>query len=475
MLIKSGSRKKVVLIESQSPGHHVFSMVLLPRIGIILLGTILRNMGYDVTIIVENFHGIDWKKIQEADIVCISLITCTSIGGYKIAKRCREMGKTVIIGGSHPTFMAEEAAQYADYVCIGEAEWSFPELVNAILRNDSNPKDVNGIAYKMDELLIKTKPSRPVTSQDLNNFPFPDFSLIYGNPKMKITPIVSSRGCPHSCDFCSVIVMFGRKMRYRNEDNVFEEIKDQKPRHIFFYDDNFTINKERTWNILTRIMSLPKNKRPTWSAQVDVGIASDKDLIRFMGKSGCEYVYVGFESINQKTLEAYNKKQDIGKIKRCIEAFHKNGINIHGMFVFDPKNDNSDIIDETCRFVEDTKIETVQFLNLTPLPGTPLWQREEKNLLTRDWSLFDAHHTVLEAQKMTTLNMQEETINAMKRFYSLSRVWSLYREGNKLAARFRMLGWYIVKKWERDEKGNNKYLEFLKLRSMFLDEFRIKK
>lgn len=472
MLIRSEVRKKIVLIESRSPGRHVFSMILLPRIGIILLGTILRNMGYDVTVIVENFHKIDWKIIQNADLICVSLITSTSIGGYEIAKKCKEMGKIVIIGGSHPTFMTEEAAQYADYVCIGEAEWSFPKLVNAILRNDSNPREIKGVAYKIDEVLIKTGLTPAVTEQDLDDFPFSDFSLIYGNPKMKITPIISSRGCPHSCDFCSVIVMFGRKMRYRSEDNVFEEIKDQKPRHIFFYDDNFTINKERTWNILTRIMSLPKNKRPTWSAQVDVNVASDKDLIRFMGKSGCDYVYVGFESINQKTLEAYNKKQDIGKIKRCIEAFHQNGINVHGMFVFDPKNDDSSVIDETCRFVEDTKIETVQFLNLTPLPGTPLWQREEKNLLTRDWKLFDAHHIVLEAKKMTTLNMQQETINAMRRFYSLPRAWSSYRAGNKLAAKLRVLGWNITRKWEKD---NKEYLEFLKLRSRFMDEFKIKK
>lgn len=472
MIIKNSKKKKVVLIESRSPGRHVFSMVLLPRIGIILLGTILRNMGYDVTVIVENFHKIDWKIIREADLVCVSLITCTSIGGYEIAKKCKEMGKTVVIGGSHPTFMAEEAIQYADYVCLGEAEWSFPELVNAILSNDSNPREIRGVAYKADELLIKTGPAPAVTARDLDDFPFPDFSLIYGNPKMKITPIISSRGCPHSCDFCSVIVMFGRKMRYRSEDNVFEEIKDQKPKHIFFYDDNFTINKDRTWNILTRIMSLPKNRRPTWSAQVDVGVANDEDLVKFMAKSGCEYVYVGFESINQKTLEAYNKKQDIEKIKRCIRAFHQSGINVHGMFVFDPKNDDLKVIDETCRFVEDLKIETVQFLNLTPLPGTPLWQREEKNLLTRDWSLFDAHHIVLEAQKMTTLDMQKETINAMRRFYSLPRAWSMYKINNKLAAKLRAVGWHIVRNWEGD---NQEYLEFLKLRLRFLDEFKIKK
>lgn len=464
MIIKSSARKKVVLIESRSPGSHIFSMVLLPRIGIVLLGTMLKAMGYDVTIFIENFHKINWKIVQEADVVCISLITCTSMGGYEIAKKCREMGKTVIIGGSHPTFMADEAAQYADYVCIGESEWSFPELIDAILKGNTDPDKINGVVYIRNGELIKTPSARIVTAQNLDGFIFPDFSLIYGKPKMSVTPIMSSRGCPHDCDFCSVIVMFGREMRYRSEDNVIEEIKYQKPNYIFFYDDNFTINQKRTVNILEQIMKLPVGNRPTWSAQVDVGLAKNEELVRLMKKSGCEYVYVGFESISDATLAAYNKKQNREKIRHFMEVFHGNGINVHGMFVFDPRNDDGRLIDETSKFINAEKIATVQLLNLTPLPGTPLWEREEKNLLTRDWSLLDAHHVVLKANKMTSYEMQMKTIQAMKDFYSLSRAWSAFRGGNNMVAKFRALGWNIARKWE----GNNKdYLDYLKLIDKF--------
>lgn len=458
MIIKSG-KKKIVLIESRSPGSHIFSMVLLPRVGIILLATILRNLGYEVVVFIENFHKIDWKMVEEADLVGISTITCTTVRGYEIASKCREMRKTVVIGGSHATFMAEEATRYADYVCIGEAEWSFPELANAILREDADPKKINGVAYRENGQFIKTPKAQIVTASDLDRFPFPDFSLIYGKPKMKITPIMSSRGCPHNCDFCSVIVMFGREMRYRSRDNVIDEMRYQNPNYVFFFDDNFTINPKRTTEILEDMLRFPRSKRFNWSAQVDVGVARNRELVKLMKKSGCEYVYVGFESIIKETLEAYNKKQDIDKIRNCIEVFHAEGINVHGMFVFDSRNDDKSAINETMRFIKETKIETVQLLNLTPLPGTPLWSRVEKDLLTRNWSLFDAHHVVLPARKMTEYDLQMETVNAMKKFYSLSGSVSSLWGGNSLVAKFRALGWNIARQWE---KNNEDFLKFLK-------------
>lgn len=469
MIIRTNRKKKVVFIESRSPGSHIFSMVLLPRIGIILLATMLRNIGYEVTVIVENFHGIDWSVVAEADLVCASVITCTSPGGYGIVQRCKEMGKTVIVGGSHATFMAEEATRYADYVCIGESEWSLPELVNAILKGHADPKKVGGIAYReggSEGQFIVTEKARVVLASDLDRFPFPDFSLIYGKPQIKITPIMSSRGCPHNCDFCSVIVMFGREMRYRSEENVINEIKHQKPNYIFFYDDNFTINQKRTMNILEEKMRLPGSNKLTWSAQVDVGLAKNEELVKLMKISGCEFVYVGFESISDETLKGYNKKQSREKIREFMRVFSKAGIGVHGMFVFDPRNDDKSLIRETLEFAKREKISTIQFLNLTPLPGTPLWTREEKNLLSRDWSLFDAHHTILEGKKMSTYEMQVETINAQKEFYSLKRAAASLLGGNALVAKFRATGWYIAGSWK---KNNKDFLEYLKWREEFVE------
>lgn len=466
MIIKSSDKKNIVLIESRSPGSHIYSKVLLPRLGILLMGTILSDKGYNVTVFIENFHEIDWKVVGGADIVCISVITCTAPRGYKLAAMCKKMGKKVIIGGSHSTFMAKESAQYADYVCVFESEWSLPQLVDAIFLDNINPLSIKGLVFEDKHnrgSVVQTGPPRVVTESDMDAFPFPDFSLIYGRPKMSTMPIISSRGCPHSCDFCSVIVMFGRKMRYRSDESVIEEIKYQSigredPGQIFFYDDNFAINKTRTARILEKIMSIPEGRRPKWMAQIDVGAAKDKELVRLMKRSGCMYVYVGFESVNEQTLAAYNKKQNLEEIETCIKTFNDEGINVHGMFVLDSRNDDQSVIDKTSDFIKRMDIATMQLLNMTPLPGTPLWAKEEKNLLTRDWSLFDGHHLVLKADKMPTYEMQIETIRAMKRFYSLPRALQKLVEGNWPVAGLRALGWNIVRKWAKDNKN---FLELL--------------
>lgn len=459
MIIESGNRKRIVVIESRSPGKHVFSKIFLPRLGVVLLGTILKKK-YDVAVMIENFQELDWKIIKEADIVVISIITCTASRGYEIAQKCRLMGKRVIIGGSHATFMWQEAILYADYVCRGEAEKSLPDLIDAIFfsSGDFDFGEIGGLVYKnVDGEIFSNKINGFISVGDLNNMPFPDFSLIAGQPKIETTPIITSRGCPHNCDFCSVIPMFGQEMRYRSVDNVIEEIKYQNPKRVFFYDDNFVVDKKRAAEILERMIRL--GRRISWSAQVTVKVARDKEFLALMKRSGCHYVCIGFESVNKETLVAYNKKQSIEQLKESACEFKRFGINVHGMFVLDPRNDDAKVIQETYEFAVKNKISTVQFLNLTPLPGSDLWPKTEKDLITRDWSKFDGHHVVLSTRKMTEIDMQIKTIKAMEKFYSLPRALKGFLTHGLTTGVFRLVGRSLVGKWTKD---NKEFLDFLR-------------
>lgn len=447
--------RKIVLIEPRSPGEHIFSMILLPRVGIVLLAAILRKQGYDVTVMIENFHPLNWDVIKKTDLVGISIITCTTPRGYEIAQKCRDLGKITIMGGSHATFLPEEATLHADYVCLFESERSLLLLVNALLLDESDPSKIAGIAYRdIDGQMIKTKSEKIVLN--LDELPFPDYSLIYGHPKMSITPIITSRGCPFHCDFCSVIQMFP-EMNYRSVENVIEEIKYQNPSHIFFYDDNFAVKKSRTKEILEKMLKLPKC--PTWSAQVRVDIAKDKELMDLIKKSGCEYLYIGLESINPKTLESYKKNLTVEEIKECMEIFRKYKTNVHQMYVLGSEYDTKETLRLTYDFALKSGAATVQFLDLTPLPGTPLWEREKNNFLTRDWSLFDANHVVVRPKNITPYELQKETVKIMKKFYSLRRVISGLLTHGLLVAKLRYIGRLTLRKWIRD---NLQYFEFLK-------------
>ncbi len=144
-----------------------------------------------------------------------------------------------------------------------------------------------------------------------------------------------------------------------------------------------------------------------------------------MAKTGCFNVYVGFESINPQTLAFYNKHQSLEDIIRCIKILKDSSIGIHGMFVFGGDTDDIKTIKSTQRFARRLDIDSIQFMMLTPLPGTPIFDElmQEGRIIHTDWSKYDAHHAVFEPKLMTAFELHIETLKAMAKFYSWSRIF----------------------------------------------------
>ena len=408
--------KKVVLIEPEPPGYHVFSRIALPRLGLPLLGAMLKQRGIEVSIYCQGFYGIDYSDVLSADLVGISTTTSTAPEGYRIARRVREAGIPVVMGGSHVSFLAEEALQHADYCVRGEGEYTFMELIDAI-DSGSGFSGIRGLSYKVGDETRHNEPRELV--QDLDSLPFPDLSLIRGRDRIKLTPILTSRGCPHGCNFCSVIRMFGRAYRQRSIDSVVEELEYLQPPSVFFYDDNFAADKNRTKQLLERMLS--RGVTPPWTAQVRVDAAKDRELLDLMRRTNCYVVYIGFESVNPQTLKEFNKKQSVEDMAEAVRRFHDLGIMVHGMFVFGADSDDIESLRATAEFALKNQIDTVQFLMLTPLPGTPYFDELERQgrLLTKEWHLYDGQHVLYQPAKMSPYELQKETFKAMKRFYSI--------------------------------------------------------
>lgn len=412
--------ENISFIEVKSPGAHIFSRFPIPRLGSILLSTILRDEGYNVRVFIEDIKEPDWSFIENSDIVCISTITPTAIRAYELADRLRKSGITVIIGGAHPSFLPEEALEHADYVVRGEGDYTLPELIEYIKNARHSVETIQGISYKDESGNIIHNPSRPLL-KDMDILPEPDFSLVHGWKPTNVYPVSTSRGCPFDCKFCSVIHMFGRKYRFKSVDATLKELRhvaSVSKSTVFFVDDNFTAKKDRTKAILKGMID--EGIKVGSSAQVRTDIAKDSELLRLMAEAECDIVYVGFESINPKTLELYNKKQNVDEIVNCIKAVKDHGIRIHGMFVLGADTDNVDTIKATADFAIKLNIDTIQFMILTPLPGTPVFfeMRDSDRLLHTDWSKYDAHHVVFKPATMNPETLQIEPLKAMKRFYS---------------------------------------------------------
>ncbi len=450
--------EKIVLIEPQSKEDHVYKYIRMPRLGLPTLGTQLQEEGYRVEFYLGTGDSLPWPKIFEADLVGISTTTATCREAYRIAGLLRANGIPVVIGGIHATFMPDEALQFADYIVQGEAEYSFVPLVRAI-EMGREPQGIPGVAYwsNGEKVLNKDLEERI----DMDTLPIPDLSLLERSEKMRSVPVMTSRGCPFNCTFCCVTKMFGRRYRFRCTESVLEELTRYPGRHIFFCDDNFTADPGRSKELMREIIERDEIKIKSWGAQVRADAAFDDELIDLMQRSGCSIVYIGFESINPETLKAYNKQQTVEEIKESVKRFHEYGIRIHGMFIFGGDADTAKSIRETADFAIEARIDTVQFVILTPFPGTPFYDQLEKEgrILTYDWSLYDGHHTVIKPVLMSPVELQSETEQALKKFYSLSRVFKNVRFTGWSSVLFRALAWGLIRHFLWKNRG---YVQLLK-------------
>ena len=440
----------IILIEPQSKEDHVYKHVRMPRLGLPILGTQLQEAGYNVKMFMGTGDSLPWLQILQADLVGLSTTTATCREAYQIAGMLRSNNIPVVIGGMHATFMPEEALQYADYIIRGEAEHSFLPLIRAIEAGET-PEDIPGVSFWKENKQVHNDLMKSRVDMDI--LPIPDLSLLVNSSSMLSTPVMTSRGCPYNCTFCCVTEVFGRRYRHRSTENILEELTRYRGKNIFFCDDNFAAKPELTKELL-RGMIDNGIKLKRWGAQVRAEAARDDELLALMKRSGCGIVYIGFESINPATLEGYNKQQTVEDIEEAIRRFHDYGIRIHGMFVFGADTDTVETIRETARFAMRSRIDSIQFMNLTPFPNTPFYDKleAEGRILTRDWTLYDGHHTVFQPALLAPEELQFETIKAMKSFYSLKNILQNLTLTGIGSVIHRTIGWGMTRHFEHQNR-----------------------
>ena len=425
----------------EKPAQDVYSLFYLPSRAIDLLRAILEDHGYaDIETINPRFNKRrevlseeQLERLYSSDIVGISSITRTIPQSYELADLIREKNPeaSIVFGGPHVTALPGEALEHCDFVVRNEGDITFPELVARIADAEGAPElaDIRGISYRDASCSVVSTPDREFTSDEqLDGLPLP----VYDRDTLEKTRYVTintSRGCPYKCEFCSVVSQFGSKYRVMSIDktiayikHVIEEKKGTGKYSIFFGDDHFAANTARTRKLLQRIIDeIPD--MPRWSAQVRVETAHDAELLKLMKQAGCFKVYIGFESIDEETLKAWNKRQDLEKIKQAIRLYHRAGISIHGMFVFGSDYDTEETVRKTVDFANTMNIDTVQFVSLLPLPGTPLCRKyeEQNKILTKEWHKYSGHQVIVNPKNLSPYKLQKSMLSALRRYYNLPK------------------------------------------------------
>ena len=346
------------------------------------------------------------------------------------------------MGGPHVTELADEALgrdggpRHADAVALGEADQTWPLIVNDAIRGDLKeiyaPVDATGKEHKPS---LQNYPAIPWQSIDLDQFNIvpklaaPMLQKIgEGWGSFRIIPIESGRGCPYGCEFCTVTGFFGDSIRFRTNESVVNELLRLKKRAcgekgqiaIFFVDDNFAINVKRTKSLLRDIIAA--GAQVHWVAQISANLLRDEELVDLIAASGGKWVFIGMESIDSANLKDVNKGfNKPGEYAAVLERLAKRNVYAITSFIFGMDNDTPGVAERTLQQVRTWPPGLPIFGLLTPLPSTPLYKRLQlAGRLTRpkhwqEFIPFVMAHTPL---KMTIVEAQAEVNYGWAHAYS---------------------------------------------------------
>ena len=298
--------------------------------GPLILGGILKKAGYDVEVYEELNGSVDYDKlIPTTDIFCISIMTASAERGFELADRIHREGHArVLMGGFHATCCPEECAKHADQVLTGEGEKIILDVVEGRLTD----KIVRGI---------------PI--ENLDEVPFPDYSIL--KTPCQAANVISTRGCPFRCTFCTTSRMFA-PYRKRSIDNVIAEIRMYKQmgfKYLNFEDDNFTADKERAKEICRRMIAEGLTFKETFFfGRTDM--ANDEELLTLLHDAHLTRVLICIESLNQKALDSVNKHQNIENIRRAGEACRRHGIRLIASIVLGLDEDTAEDMQRSVDF-----------------------------------------------------------------------------------------------------------------------------
>ncbi len=352
-----------------------------------------------VSIVDENYESVDFS--MDVDLVGITSYTMTAPRAYLLADEFRRHGKKVVLGGYHPTAMPEEAAVHADSVILGEAEAIWPEVIADAEHGTLKP--MYGPKPDFDMSLV------PPIRRD----------LIKHNPILGA--VQTTRGCPNHCEFCAIASFCKHGVKHRPVKNVVDEIRNMSNRFFIFHDPSLTVNPKYSRELFQELIRQKIHK--SWVANGNANVLGkiDEEFLNLARRAGCAEWFVGFESVSQTALNGIKKTVNtVEDFKKMIKRVHDHGMTVQGGIIFGFDQDTPDIFDATLEKMYEWELDVVEVNILTPYPGTPLFDRlqKEKRILTMDWSRYNQVDVVFQPKLMSVDELYAGARRVARKFYS---------------------------------------------------------
>jgi radical SAM superfamily enzyme YgiQ (UPF0313 family) len=419
-------KRKLLLIlasvQQQDTGHfRLIKYSQFPPLSLLTIAGLTDADRWDITVRDEHVESSEVEG--DFDVVGIQTYISSAHQAYKLADRWRQRRAKVVLGGLHPTSLPYEAAEHADAVCVGPAESVWGEILDDFEHGR----------------LRKFYRGRCEGSAALA--PLPRRDLMHPRAYLVRHTMVTSRGCPHSCDFCYKSSFWGPKYyEARPMDHVERELATMDDRMVFFLDDNLLSNRRHARALFERL----RGSGVVWQAAASLDVARDPAYLDEIYAAGCRSLFLGFESISPENMRSNNKPVNAATNYAVVcRRFHDAGIMINGSFVFGFDCDGPDVFDRTLEFTVENKVLTASFHVLTPLPGTRAFARleSEGRLLHRDWRRYDTNHAVFRPQRMTPEQLDEGYWRAKREFGAWS---SIFRRSFGLPGALKRLAYNVA-------------------------------
>ncbi len=416
-----------------------------PPLGLGYLAATLKEKGFRVQIIDDLVEKLGFEKLlrrlKNSEIVGITSTTATFNSALRYARVIKEkLGAFIIMGGVHVTFRPLDALKhdFVDAVCIGEGEETVVEVAERVEAGKSL-EGVRGIIYKNEGKIADNGPRQFI--EDIDSLPFPAFELMplekytLLGQKLEYFPMITSRGCPFACRYCSSSLFFGRKFRARCAENVVDEmewlVEKFGAKHIAFEDDTFTLNRKRVFEICDEIKSRGIYVEWSCSSRVDT---INEEMLHKMKEAGCSAIYYGVESANKEILNKYYRKRiKLDVVKKAVEITKKVGIETICSFIIGAPHETKKDVKETLKLAIKLNPDYAQFSILTPYPGTEIYEeaKEKGLILTENFDEYTAGKPVLKNFYMTPEEISKLLKYCYLRFYLRpSFLWRQIRKGN---------------------------------------------
>ncbi|MBW8002749.1 MAG: B12-binding domain-containing radical SAM protein [Planctomycetes bacterium] len=429
---------RVVFVELQLALPNLASFLICPCYGIVLLATKLRNLGYTTSVMVEGVTKFSIEDLEEFDVICFSVKSGSANKTYQWVDQLRNKGK-IIFGGTHATYFPEDCLDHCDYVVRGEGDDVLPALLDC-LENKEDLTQIQGISYSNNGDIVHNENISPPADLSIPA----DYSLVRDISHWSLVksllrgrrvtlPVQSSRGCPKNCSFCVVNKMFGSGYRKRPIDAVISELKSalRYTRSIQFIDNDFVGSSdsdvERTAALLEAIID--SNLKFSASAFVKLDIAKNRKLLELMRKAGIKTLMIGFESINSKTLDKYNKHQEANEMIQTVNVIKEYGLDVSATFMAGSDEDNYQSIIQTAKVATKWDVEQLYYFMLSPYPEMSE-TIPPKYVFLNNWDYATGNSIYFFPKNISPCKLQKAVNEANKIFNSYKRILNSLARGD---------------------------------------------